>query len=164
MTNDAELDRRCRLIRNHGENQDPDWIGYNFRLTELQAAVASCQLDELQYLNNIRHRNWLYLCDQLEEYKDILVPQLITNRETYSPYCVAFRWLREGRDTVAETLRAEGIPVAIGVPLLPPGCLVDLGNVWKLQYFQYLGFFQIGWPNTYEDMDDIVKGFKKVIG
>ncbi len=90
-TNDDELARRCRLIRNHGENVDPDWTGYNFRLTEIQAVIASCQLDHLEYLNNIRHRNWLYLCEGLKEYEDILKPQLITNRETYSPYCVAFR-------------------------------------------------------------------------
>ena len=163
VTNDAELDRRCRLIRNHGENIDPDWIGYNFRMTEIQAVIASCQLDELHYLNNIRHRNWLYLCDQLEEYKDILVPQLITNRETYSPYCAAFRWLRKGRNIVADVLRQEGIPVATGVPVFPPGCLLNSLNAWELQYFQYLGFYQIGWPNTYEDMWDIVKGFKKII-
>lgn len=174
VTNDDELDRRCRLIRNHGENIDPDWIGYNFRLTEIQAAIASCQLDHLEYLNNIRHRNWLYLYDQLEQYKDILVPQLITNREIYSPYCVAFRWLPEqfgkfghypNRARVVETLRSEGIPVATGVPVLPMQAdSLTTPNVIKLQYMQYLGFFQIGWPNTYEDMDDIKRGFRKVIG
>ena len=162
VTNDEELDRRCRLIRNHGENVDPNWIGYNFRLTEIQAAIAVEMLNNLDYLNNIRHRNWLYLCDQLREYEDILKPQLITNRETYAPYCVAFRWLRGDRDKVAETLRAEGIPVKTGVPTWPVKEQF-LPYAETLQYEQYLGFFQIGWPNTYEDMDDIVKGFKKVI-
>ncbi len=167
VTNDDELARRCRLIRNHGENIDPKWSGYNFRLTEIQAVIASCQLDELAYLNNIRHRNWLYLLAQLAEYQDFIVPQKITNRETYSPYCVAFRWIPPRsninhpmlRDAVANKLRMEGIPVAMGVPFLP----ADLPNASKLQNEQYLGFFQIGWPNTYEDMDDIIKGFRKVI-
>lgn len=169
-TDDDELDRRCRLIRNHGEVQDRNWPGYNFRLTEIQAAIASLQLDHLAWLNNIRHRNWLYLCEELREYQDILVPQLITNRETYSPYCVAFRWLREKRPVshlvrhsnigVKMEFEKEGIPVATGVNYLP----VDLPNASRLQYEEYLGFFQIGWPNTTEDMDDIVKGFRKVIG
>lgn len=159
VTNDKELDRRCRLIRNSGENIDPDWIGYNFRLTEIQATIAIEMLKNLEDLNDIRHRNWLYLCDQLEQFKDVLVPQKITNRETYAPYYVAFRWLRGDRNKVAETLRSEGIPVKTGVPYLP----VDLPNASKLQNEQYLSFAQIGWPNTYEDMDDIVKGFEKVI-
>lgn len=159
VTDDDELDRRCRLIRNSGENIDPNWIGYNFRLTEIQAVIAIEMLNNLDYLNNIRHRNWLYLCGQLAKYWDILRPQFITNPDSYAPYCVAFRWLRGDRDKVAETLRSEGIPVKTGVPILP----VNLPNATKLQHEQYLGFFQIGWPNTYEDMDDIVKGFKKVL-
>jgi hypothetical protein len=36
-------------------------------------------------------------------------------------------------------------------------------NAQRLQEEEYLGFFQIGWPNTRDDMDDIVKGFTRIM-
>lgn len=55
VTNDDDLARRCRLIRNHGENvvtgDDPaelvNCIGSNYRLTEVQAAIGSAQMNKL---------------------------------------------------------------------------------------------------------------------
>ncbi len=95
------------------------------------------------------------------------------------------------RDIVAHVLRSEGIPVASGVSRLmsenplfqrqlaygrnhcPFSChlykrrkeysIPDLPNAKRLQNEEYLGFFQVGWPNTIEDMDDIVKGFRKIM-
>ena len=157
-TNDDELARRCKLIRNHGENIDPKWTGYNFRLTEIQAVIGIEQLKHLKRLNEIRHKNWVYLIKELEEYQALFSPQKIICPDSYSPYCIAFRWLKEDRDEVANKLRAEGIPCVTGVNYLP----ASLPNADKLQS-QYLGFYQVGWPNTEEDMDDIIKGFKKVI-
>lgn len=157
-TNNEELARRCKLIRNHGENIDPKWTGYNFRLTEIQAVIGIEQLKHLKWLNEIRHRNWLYLIKELEEYQALFSPQKIICPDSYSPYCIAFRWLKGDRDNVANKLRAEGIPCVTGVNYLP----ASLPNADKLQS-QYLGFYQVGWPNTEEDMQDIIKGFRKVI-
>ena len=95
------------------------------------------------------------------------------------------------RDIVAHVLRSEGIPVASGISRLmsenplfqrqlaygknhcPFSChlykgrgkysIPDLPNAKRLQNEEYLGFFQVGWPNTTEDMDDIVEGFRKVM-
>ena len=95
------------------------------------------------------------------------------------------------RDVVANVLRSEGIPVASGVyrlisdnPLFqrqlaygkkhcPFSChlykrwgkysIPELPNAKRLQNEEYLGFFQIGWPNTIEDMSDIVAGFRKIV-
>jgi len=95
------------------------------------------------------------------------------------------------RNVVAEVLRSEGIPVASGVSRLMCDnpmfqnkiafgknhfpflynregkkreySIPDLPNARRLQDEEYLGFFQIGWPNTIEDMEDIVKGFKKIM-
>lgn len=94
------------------------------------------------------------------------------------------------RDTVALALRAEGIPVATGIgrlladhpmftrriafglhgwplrpetttgPTSPPDSLVHTRHVHD---HEYLGFFLMGWPNTKDDMDDIVRAFSKVL-
>ena len=39
----------------------------------------------------------------------------------------------------------------------------ELPNARRLQNEEYLGFFQIGWPNTKDDMDDIIKAFEKIL-
>ena len=171
------------------ENSTDDFvdnaIGYNFRLVELLAEIGSIQLKSLRMLNNIRKRNYAYLIDQLSEFREFLIPQKITHLESYYPYTAGFRWLSEEsgihRDLIARVLRAEGIPVASGISRLMSdnplfqrqlACaffchrgnysIPELPNAKKLQNEQYLGFFQVGWPNTIRDMDDIVAGFKKI--
>jgi len=171
------------------ENSTDDFvsntIGYNFRLVELLAEIGIAQLDNLIYLNGIRRKNYRYLIDQLGEFGEFLIPQRITHWDSYAPYTVGFRWLSEEsgihRDVIARVLRAEGIPVASGISRLMSdnplfqrqlacafSChkgkyvIPSLPNAKKLQNEQYLGFFQVGWPNTIEDMDDIVAGFRKI--
>jgi perosamine synthetase len=56
VTDDDEIALRCQLIRNHGEavvegrgiTRLDNTVGWNFRLTELQAAIASAQLPKLE--------------------------------------------------------------------------------------------------------------------
>ena len=47
VTNDSVLAERMRLIRNHGENLG-GLTGFNFRLTEIQAAIGLVQLDRIE--------------------------------------------------------------------------------------------------------------------
>jgi len=54
-TDDDELAERLRSMRDHGFLGRPDWqqhvqLGYNYRLTELQAAIGIAQLDRLPVL------------------------------------------------------------------------------------------------------------------
>lgn len=49
LTFNREIAERLHLVRNHGECTSPDIIGYNFRMTEMQAAIARTEfrcLDE----------------------------------------------------------------------------------------------------------------------
>ena len=205
VTKSSETAIKCRLIRNHGEvipdKESPDSfvanaVGYNFRLVELLAEIGICQLEKLEYLNNVRKENYTYLTERLiNELGDHLIPQKITHSETYYPYTAAFRWIQGElgihRDIVAHILRSEGIPVSNGIPRLmsenpmfqrqlafgkdhcPFSChlykregkytIPEMPNAQRLQEEEYLGFFQIGWPNTRDDMDDIVKGFTRIM-
>lgn len=54
VTNDSELDKRIKKLKNQGNSEDKkywhDVIGYNYRMTNLQAAIGYAQLlriDEL---------------------------------------------------------------------------------------------------------------------
>lgn len=46
-TNSDEMADVLRLVRNHAENTNTPYFGFNFRLTELQAAIAREQLKKL---------------------------------------------------------------------------------------------------------------------
>jgi len=115
---------KSRLIRNHGEailkkeSSKEDLInviGYNFRLTEVQAAIGIHQLKKLDYLNEIRSKNYKYLVKALNETcKEYLTPQKITHPESYYAYTASFRWetKKSGikREVLSAALNAEGIP------------------------------------------------------
>jgi perosamine synthetase len=73
VTNDDELAEKMRLIRNHAEAVAEDkgteslvnMIGYNFRMTEIEAAIGKEQLNKLEKLNEARIKNVEYLSKKL---------------------------------------------------------------------------------------------------
>ena len=81
ITNDDDLAYRLKLIRNHGEavvgpagyKNIVNIAGYNYRMTEILAAVASVQLKKLPTLNEARIGMVYSLVDQLLEI-DFLQP------------------------------------------------------------------------------------------
>jgi perosamine synthetase len=62
LTNSEELQKKCRLIINHGMNirYHHDIIGYNYRMTNIAAAIGLCQLKKLQMFNSRRKKNAFY--------------------------------------------------------------------------------------------------------
>ncbi len=75
VTDNDDLAEKVRLIRNHAEaviegksiNNLVNMIGFNFRMTEIEAAIARCQLNKLRPLLEIRQKNCAYLAKELEE-------------------------------------------------------------------------------------------------
>ncbi|MBI3633247.1 MAG: DegT/DnrJ/EryC1/StrS family aminotransferase, partial [Candidatus Vogelbacteria bacterium] len=73
VTNDDDFANRLRLIRNHAEavveeKGDTDLVnmlGFNFRMTEIQAAIGRVQLRKLKDLVDKRVANCNYLASQL---------------------------------------------------------------------------------------------------
>jgi len=73
VTNDDELADRLRLIRNHadavvkekGTKNIVNMVGFNFRLTEIQAAIGRELLKKLQHLIQERVVNCNYISEEL---------------------------------------------------------------------------------------------------
>lgn len=165
VTKNPILAERCRLIRNHGEsipNEEDkylhDIMGYNFRLTEIQAAIGIEQLKKINMLNKIRQENYEYLQDGIKLY---CIPQRITNSEFY-PYTAAFTVVKNAT-SIYEKLSNKNIPVSLGIPrlLCDHPCYKNLSKNYlvhaRILNTTYLGFFQIGWPNTTKEMNEIVE-------
>ncbi len=76
VTDDDTLADKLRLIRNHAEavlsargikdkSELINMVGYNYRMTEIEAAIARCQLKKLPSLLTQRLENTAYLNEQL---------------------------------------------------------------------------------------------------
>lgn len=60
VTNDADLARRMRMLRDHGMRPERRYwheeAGYNFRMTNLQASIGCAQLDRMDAFLNMRRK------------------------------------------------------------------------------------------------------------
>ena len=67
-TNDEVLTHKLRLLRNHGMERrySHDVLGYNFRLSDLHAAIGCIQMDRLAEFTQQRRKNAAYLSTHIE--------------------------------------------------------------------------------------------------
>jgi len=171
ITNNENLARRCRLIRNHGESIDNEILGFNFRMTELTAALGICQLEKLNFNNKIRRENCNFLIDSLEGYDILKLP----NKE-YIPHFFALQYLGKEihRNVFINALNAEGLRVTPGYPRLLhkhpiyenniyPNITNDCHIAEELYDNKCIWLFEIYPPINKKILKDIVKVFKKVI-
>jgi perosamine synthetase len=123
-TNDDELADRARLIRSHGQRERyyHEMIGYNFRMTEIQAAIGLVQLGKLEGFNVARRAHAEYLTARL---KGVIVPTETPGcRHVYHQYTIRVPTPRtergvecRGRDVLANHLRERGIGTMIYYPV-----------------------------------------------
>lgn len=126
VTDDATLADRLQLIRNHGEavvkakGGNPDLtnlIGFNYRMTEIEAAIAAEQLKKLPDLVARRQAFADYVSAGLRDLPD-LTPPLIQEGCTHGWYVYALKYdpSRTGipRSRVVQALRAEGLDIREG--------------------------------------------------
>ena len=127
ITNDADLAERARMVRNHGEAVvagEPrkyltSTIGWNYRMTEIEAAIGLVQLKKLDSLNGARHELAGYLLDALPAHPGLTYPTeppLIDH--VYHVFGMGYDADCMGlpRARFIEAMIAEGIPVGPGYP------------------------------------------------
>lgn len=121
VTNDDRLARRLALIRNHAESviksDDPaelaNMIGYNFRMGEIEAAIASVQLDKLAPRVESRQRAARQLDEGLAELPGLKTPYVVPGgTHVYYVYglTIDVDALGVERARILDALRAEGVP------------------------------------------------------
>lgn len=128
LTNDDELARRMGLLRSHGITRDPDqmtheadgpWyyqqvdLGFNYRMTELQAALGVSQMERLDQFVARRHE-LAHRYDKLLKSLPLVTP--FQHSDSYSGlhlYVVRLQLDQIGSShlQVFESLREQGIGV-----------------------------------------------------
>lgn len=127
ITDDSRIVRKCRMLRNHGEiileGKPRDYlsnmVGWNYRMTELEAAVGIEQLKKLDKFNSIRIGLAGYLSQKLINFTGITLPQPSKNvRHVYNVYGIRYDKNKVGipRDVFIKALNVEGIPATAGYP------------------------------------------------
>lgn len=126
-TNNEEYANALRSMLNNGikrsrlEDYDFDRIGFNYQMTEIQAALAVRQLDRLNDLNITRRKH-------VSIYKKILSETDIhfqeENKDTYNVYCYLTGLLPEKlskkRDLFISKILKEQVPIKKQYPLSLP--------------------------------------------
>jgi len=114
-THDATLADRCRAIRQHGMRTPyfHDELGFNFRMTDVHAAIGLAQLMKLEKFNRTRQANARYLSDHLQ---GVITPSIpVGCQHVFHQYTV--RVPGGKRDALKEHLYAHGVNTGVYYPL-----------------------------------------------
>ncbi len=185
-TNDKELSERMQLFRSHGVTRDPGlmtkesaggWhyqqvdLGFNYRMTELQAALGVSQMERLDEFVDLRHKRQIRY-DELLKGLPITLPY--QNLNSYSalhlyPIQIKTDKLRSTRKEIFEALRKNDI--GVNVHYIP---------VHTQPYYENMGFRKGDFPNaesyyesaisiplfhvmTFEQQDQVIAALEKVL-
>jgi UDP-4-amino-4,6-dideoxy-N-acetyl-beta-L-altrosamine transaminase len=154
LTNDAEIAERMRMLRTHGITRDParirdcadppGWyyeqqlLGFNYRLTDLHAALGLSQLARLE--DYVERRNVLARrYDEKLAQLPLRLPRVLEgNRSAFHLYVVRLTDLVDGAHRrVYESLRSRGI-----------GVNLHYTPVHLQPYYRSLGFHEGMFPEA----------------
>ena len=132
VTNNMEMAEIARSFKDHGYEEKErrsllelealytyvhHRMGYNYRMTEMQAAIGLKALEKLVWNINRRRENAHYLTEKISQY-DALVPPFEGEdyKHSFYKYYVRLKLdkITVDRDTFVEAIRAEGVPIGLG--------------------------------------------------
>jgi perosamine synthetase len=115
-TNDSAIAKRVRLLRNHAMSEPyrHEFVGYNWRMTEMQAAIGCVQLSKLGEILRTKRSLALAMGDRLRDVAQIECPVARTDRDhVYMLYTCK---VTSSRDTVMRALQQAGIESRVYFP------------------------------------------------
>lgn len=119
-TNNYKIAEKAKLLRNQGMRirYYSDILGYNFRMTEIAAAIGIEQLKKLEVFNKQRIANARYLNKNIKT-KGIILPRAKRGfRHVYHQYTIRITAeCPKSRQEVIKILEKNGISSAIYYPL-----------------------------------------------
>src|SRR2546425_3107312 len=130
-TDDDALADRARKLRAHGMSvsdlerhrsdrviiEEYDELGFNYRMTDIQASIGLVQLRRLDELLRVRRAKAKRYNEELSEIRGIAVPFVPPYAEhTYQSYCLRLTMdCRQGREELMTNLLRRGIATRRGV-------------------------------------------------
>lgn len=112
-TNNDQINEKLRMLRNHGQSRRYSYsmVGYNFRMTNIAAAIGVGQLKKLDKFNERRIKNAGFLSEQLNDVVE--TPYVLPDvKHVFHQYTIK----TDKRELLMENLKKEGIGFGIYYP------------------------------------------------
>jgi len=133
-TNSADIDKKCRIIRNHGQDGRDNQVslGYNYRMTDIQAAIGVEQLKKLEGFIEKRIANAKMLNNGLKGVKGIVTPKIqAETRHVFNQYTIRVtKEFKISRDELIQKLKDAGVGAFVYYP----------NPIYKQKYYRDLGY------------------------
>ena len=133
-TDDEGVAEKARMIRNHGQIKRyvHGTLGYNYRMTDLAAAIGLCQLKKLDEFNNKRIKNALFLTKEIEKIEGLIPPHVVPNvKHVFNQYTIKVtNDFGMSRDTLKRKLDEKGVGARVYYP----------APIHKQQLYKKLGY------------------------
>jgi len=109
-------------FRHHGQSAKTKGehveLGYNYRMTDIQAAIAVEQLKRVDFLTNQRIENARYLSEHLKKIKGIEIPYISENvKHVFHQYVIRIKDIGMSRDELCEHFRKNDVFASVHYPL-----------------------------------------------
>ena len=132
VTNNDEMAEIARSFKDHGYEERErrsllelealytyihHRMGFNYRMTEMQAAIGLKKLEKLDWDIEKRRENAHYLMERLSGYAPLTPPYEAEGyKHSFYKYymCLDLDSISVDRDTFVKAMRAEGVPVGLG--------------------------------------------------
>jgi len=195
ITDDEEIADTARMVRNHGEVILPsmktrtyktEFLGWGYRMTELEAALGVAQIEKLDQLNERRIELGNFLLSEINKIPGLKHTKCSFVKHVYWMFGFTFdeNIIGFSRDLFCKALVAEGIPCAAGY--VEPLYLNPMYQERKAFAFKHysghvdyskgicptaeilhekklINTIIVRPPAQIEDMQDIISAIKKII-
>lgn len=121
-TNDEEIVEKCKRFRHHGQSEKTRYeywdIGYNYRMTDISAAIGLVQLKKIEELNEKRQLNAKMFTQGLAGIKGLILPNTLNDRKhVFHQYTIRItEEFKTSREKLMEFLEYNNIGSTIYYP------------------------------------------------
>jgi len=143
LTNNKNLYNKLVHLRSHGITKDKNGfnvmtvLGYNYRLTDIQATLGLSQMKRLDNFINTRHKIVDWYNQELKNIKEIILPvELLNSRSSWHIYVIRTA-KQETRNKLAKYLKNNGVGVNFHYPA-----------VYSHPYYKNMGYKNTNLDNT----------------
>jgi perosamine synthetase len=155
-----EISERARVLRDHGMSKTKrywhDFVGYNYRLTNIQAAIGVAQFERLSEFVNKKRKIANYYNSFLEQYKIFQTPKdehgCINSYWLYT--CLIKKNKYFDREEIMSYLEINGIetrPIFYPMHIMPPYKQFAIDNYENSEIISNTGFSLPSSVNLSED-------------
>ena len=119
VTSDQKVADNANLLINHGltDRYYHEELGYNYRMTDIAAAIGLEQLKKLDDFNKTRRENAMKLTEGISDLDWLVTPKVAEKRShVFHQYTI--RVINNARDALIEHLEENGIGYGIHYPRL----------------------------------------------